>query len=100
MLVPAVLLMRGDDMLTRVSETKAGLALAISLGVLYIICFALYAAMPQFAMGMQMMTFHQVGTMGVNTSLEALLYGVFAVLITGFSSGALFAFVYNRLTRA
>ena len=87
-------------MLTNLSETKTGLALAISLGILYVVCFALYAAMPQFAMGMQMMTFHEAGTMGVFTSLSSFFYGTFLVLLTGYAAGALFAFVYNRLTRA
>ena len=47
-----------------------------------------------------MATFHMTGTMAPNVGLFAFLYGLLAVVIASYASGALFAYFYNRLTHA
>jgi hypothetical protein len=77
--------------------------MAVTAGILYAACSALYAVVPEFTAAIYRALFHAgavAGEAGNGISLGIFLLGLTAIVAASYIAGALFAAIYNISMRA
>ena len=100
----AIAAARGGNKMKSINPVDAGNALAITATALYVACGLLLLVLPTPAViAIYNGIFHGMdlsGSIGGTKSLGIILIGVAAIAVASWIGGALFAWVYNKLTRS
>jgi hypothetical protein len=81
------------------NPNRAGSALALTLGALYVLCLLLVVVWPQGYMAATAMLFHGFELSPTPPALTPWNFaGVFCIAIIGYLVGALYAFMWNTLS--